>query len=1200
MTRPILKRGCVGDQQQQSRNGCGAESFSDGCFAWIDRDCGSCCPDTRAGALLPQGFARVRPDEARPEIRAFREDAFAISIADLTQIMKRHPLLLLSILVGFVAGQFPAFAKSDGPIRVLFLGHDSGHHNSNLYFPMLAQALGREAIYFDYIASVEDALGDAKYLAKFDALLVYANHNQISPKQWNNLKNYVEKGGGFVPVHCASACFGNEPGFDQLVGGRFAHHKTGVFKLKTVEPKHPVMHGVAELEAWDETYVHKNHNADGRTILQVREAFGADDNITKPEPWTWIRTQGRGRVFYTASGHDERVWSRPEFHQLLKQGILWAAGDSAKTRWEQFIASRAPLKYEKRDNIPNYEKRSEPLPYQLPLAPTESLKYTRAPVGFRLELFAAEPQIVNPIYMQWDERGRLWVAESVDYPNAMTDDRKGNDSIKILEDTNGDGRCDKVTVFADGLNIPTSFTFSRGGIIVAHAPDFLFLKDTDGDDRADVRKVLFTGWGKGDTHAGPSNLRYGIDNWIWGTVGYARFNGELGGEKHNFGMGIYRFRPDASVIEFLHQFNNNTWGLGFNSAGDVFGSTANNNPSFFGGLPATIYGSKPRMSAKMIADNSRFHPITPNIRQVDVFGGYTAGAGHSLATSDAFPKSWRDEMAFLCGPTGNLLGGYRMLKNGSGYAGKNAFAIVASADEWFSPIVAEVGPDGHLWIADWYNFIIQHNPTPSPERGGYKAVTGKGNAHENPNRDRQHGRIYRLVWEGAPTSKTASLAGGTTPDLLAALDSDNLFWRSTAQRLLVDGAAKDATVALKTRVTKPGVGAIHALWALHGLGVLDPETLKVAIFSKDAALKRNAIRALGADEKSMQLFFDSSVLADKDLHVRRVAFAKLASLPDETVRSRTASLLLKQPENAGDEWLSLALQAAGGRIRTAIGFTVGTNLVANPSFEEADGDVPARWTFRNYRGPVNRLDHKLETRPEYVRSGSRSLRITSRAAHDTSYFTAVKLKPNTDYRLSGWVKTEKLTGARGAQFNLHEVQADGKTQGVLGDSDWTGVQTRFNSGNRTSATLNALFGGWGVSTGTAWFDDVELVEIVPVDAEQPDAKIVGDAQRGEKIFRENQVAACIRCHGLNGEGGIVGPPLDGIALRKDRDYLLESLVNPTAKLAEGFEQLVNTPMPPMNIVLNDQELTDVMEFLLTLKKPGKPIAPKPARVGEFE
>ncbi|MFT5853273.1 MAG: putative membrane-bound dehydrogenase-like protein, partial [Verrucomicrobiales bacterium] len=566
--------------------------------------------------------------------------------------MKTIPLFfacLALLLPRLQAGQ------NEGPVRILFLGHEAAHHPSNDYYPMIAKALGREGIYFDYTTSVEEALGDYDYLSQFDGLLLYANHDTIEDHQMDNLLKYVHEGNGFIPVHCASYCFRNKRQFVKLVGGQFKHHQGKEFTTTIVKPGHPAMKGVKDFKAWDETYVH-SQGADDRDILMVRKPEGNDDNIKEPEPWTWTRTHGEGRVFYTASGHDQRVWSKPEFHQLLKSGILWSIGDQRHESYDAFIAKRKPLTYEKRDNIPNYEKRPEPLQYQHPLSPEASLQYTQAPVGWKLELFAAEPQIVNPIGLAWDERGRLWAAETVDYPNEIKAERKGDDKIKILEDTNGDGRCDSVKVFADGLNIPTSLTFANGGVYVHHAAETLFLKDTNGDDKADVREVVLSGWGTGDTHAGPSNLRYGLDNRLWGTVGYSAFRDDT----HQFGSGVYRFDKDGSKLEFLHQFNNNTWGLGFNNAGDVFGSTANNNPSFFCGIPATALPNGRGMSAQMIASSATFHPITPNIRQVDVFNGYTAGAGHAFANSDNFPESWRGKTAFVAGPTGNLLGKFHM------------------------------------------------------------------------------------------------------------------------------------------------------------------------------------------------------------------------------------------------------------------------------------------------------------------------------------------------------------------------------------------------------------------------------------------------------------------------------------------------------------------------------------------------------------
>ncbi|HRQ89190.1 MAG TPA: ThuA domain-containing protein [Bacteroidia bacterium] len=574
-------------------------------------------------------------------------------------------------------------ADHSGPIRVLFVGHESEHHPSGLYAPMLMQALGRDAIWFDYATTPEAAFADAEYLDRFDAVLLYANHEKIAPAHWTNLKAFIEGGRGFVPVHCASWCFQNIPEFDQVVGGRFAHHKTAIFRPKTIAPDHEAIRDLPGFEAWDETYVHKNHNPQDRTVLQVREV-APDDNISEPEPWTWVRTQGKGRVFYTASGHDERVWSLPEFHELLKRGILWSVGEERRAGYESFLTQRETEERVKDGNVANYEKRPEPLTFQKPFSTKGSLERTQVPADLRLEVFASDPDIGKPIAMAWDERGRCWLAETSDYPHEVAPDGFGGDRIRILEDTDGDGRADKFTVFAEGLNIPTGLVFAKGGLIVSQPPRFLFLKDTDGDDVADMREEILTGWGIGDTHAQANNLHYGYDNWIHGAVGYSGFAGEVGGRRHEFRMGTYRFRPDGSVIEFLHQFTNNTWAHSQNAAGDNFGGTANGAPLFFGGIPQPLVPEGLRaQTAKKINRVDAAHPITPNARQVDVIGGYTSAAGSAFIDSDKLPERLQG-MAMVCEPTMKLVALMDVRPEGAGYVAHDAMNLLASTDEWVS------------------------------------------------------------------------------------------------------------------------------------------------------------------------------------------------------------------------------------------------------------------------------------------------------------------------------------------------------------------------------------------------------------------------------------------------------------------------------------------------------------------------------------
>ena len=508
-------------------------------------------------------------------------------------------------------------ASAGERLPVLFLG-DRGHHRPADRAAQLLPVMAGRGIDITYTEDPADL--NPAHLARYRAVLLYANIGSLADAQEQALLDYIAGGGGFVPVHCASACCGKSDRFVALVGAAFARHGAGVFETVVVDPDHPVTKGLEPFSTWDETYVHSRHNEVGRKVLQVRREAGKD------EPWTWVRTHGKGRVFYTAYGHDGHTWGQPGFHALLERGIRWAAGTEVFDSNPRRPADCKPFEYVEA-NIPFYPAgktrsavENSARAMQKPLDPAESARHLLVPPGFRAELLAAEPQIKKPIAMNWDHRGRLWIAETIDYPNEMRPEGEGRDRLVICEDADADGRMDKFTVFADRLSIPTSLCFANGGVIVSQAPHMLFLADTDGDDKADVRRVLFTGWGTGDTHAGPSNLTYGFDGWIYGMVGYSGFRGEVGGETHKFGQGFFRFTPDGGKLEFLRSTSNNSWGVGFSEDGLLFGSTANGNPSVYLPIPNRHYERVRGWSSAvlgMTAENTRFYPATDKVRQVD-------------------------------------------------------------------------------------------------------------------------------------------------------------------------------------------------------------------------------------------------------------------------------------------------------------------------------------------------------------------------------------------------------------------------------------------------------------------------------------------------------------------------------------------------------------------------------------------------------
>jgi putative membrane-bound dehydrogenase-like protein len=857
---------------------------------------------------------------------------------------------------------------------------------------------------------------------------------------------------------------------------------------------------------------------------------------------------------------------------LSRDAILSKLSADRKASYQAFLKQRDPEERKKHPQVANYEKRPEPLTLQLPMSVKASMERTQVPADCELKLFASEPNIAKPIAFAWDERGRCWVVETRDYPHGITDSGEGQDSIKICEDTDGDGKADKFTVFADKLNLPTGIVFARKGIIVAAPPKFIYLEDTNGDDKADVRETVIDCWGIRDTHAQASNLHYGFDNWLYGCVGYSGIEGYVGGKKHQFAMGTYRFKADGSAIEFLHQFTNNSWAHSTNDAGDQFGGTANGAPIFFGGIPATAYPEGSRgMTAKKINVVEMCHTITPNFRQVDVFGGYTAAAGSNFIYSGNLPKRFQGK-AMVCEPTMKVVSLFDVQPDGAGWKALDFMNIYASSDEWNSPVHAEVGPDGAVWVADFQNFIIQHNPTPSMERGGFIATTGKGGAHENDLRDHSRGRIFRIV------------AKGTNPKTeKPALTASTQYARLTAQRQMIEGSENvdvthiDRGLQRTVIDASDSTAATHALWTLQGIGLLDEATHKAALLSKDAGLRRNAIRALGSDAKAQSLLFGTGVISDPELHTRLAAFVKLADFPTTPEIQTLVKKLAIDPVVKNDEWLAEAAKMLGKKHK-ALNYKEGPNLLPNSGFEEvvAGAKTPTNWKLRNYgTKPGNAgAEWSIVTDEKMIHSGKQAFRVITRDDADTSFFADVPLKPNTEYKLSAWIKTQGFRGK--ASLNDHIGRAE--TTKLTRTQDWTEVDVTFNSKTREKASINLLH----VGKGDTYFDDVRLVELIP-EIEDDVSKLAGDVKRGEKIFWEHPVAACKNCHMLKGQGSAVGPALDGIATRKDAAYILESLTNPNAKLAEGYTATPISPMPPMNLILKPQEFADVKAFIMSLK-----------------
>lgn len=530
-------------------------------------------------------------------------------------------------------------------------------------------------------------------------------------------------------------------------------------------------------------------------------------------------------------------------------------------------------------------------------SPEASLHNLRLRPGFQAELAACEPLVQSPIAIAWGPDGRCWVVEMSDYPLGVDGKGKPGGRIKILQDTSGDGRYVKSTVFLDNLPFPTGVMPWGKGVLIADAPNILYAEDTKRDGHADVVKVLFAGFIEGNQQHRLNGLQYGLDNWVYGANGHS--GGQVKSAKTGQVVDIsgrdFRIKPDEGIIETTTGVTQ--YGHSMDDWGNWFGCD-NSNPDFQFVLDEHYLRRNPHFvpppAAHDVPDvpgTAPVYPISPDLPRFNDFW-----ALHRFTSANSV-TIYRDELfgplfygnSFVSEPVANLVHREVMRRQGvlfhsSRAADEQKSEFLASFDGWCRPTMLRTGPDGALWVVDMYRLVIEH-PEWIPNEWQQKLDLRAG--HDK-------GRIYRIYPVGATPRRIPRLDALDSAALVAALDSPSGWQRDTAQQLLVQRHDLSAVPLLEKAAfeSRRDLCRLHALCTLDGLGALRPQVLLHALSDPQAGVRRHAVRMC---EK---LCVSGSQLAER--------VAELAGDPDAQVRMQVAYSL--------GEWDDARAGAALGRL----------------------------------------------------------------------------------------------------------------------------------------------------------------------------------------------------------------------------------------------------------------------------------------------
>ena len=531
------------------------------------------------------------------------------------------------------------------------------------------------------------------------------------------------------------------------------------------------------------------------------------------------------------------------------------------------------------------------------LSVDDSVKAMKLPDGFVIECFADEksfPDLQKPVAFAFDGKGRLWVATMPSYPMYLPG-TPPNDKILILEDTDGDGKADKQTVFADKLHIPTGIALGYGGCFVAQQPNLMFLKDTNGDDVADERKVVLTGFDTADSHHSISAFAWGPGGELYFQEGTFHHTGVETpyGPQRLFNAGVFRYEPRTERFEVFVSYGfANPWGHTFDKWGQNFVADASGGSNYYG----TAFSGQ--------VDHPRKHSSMKEFIKTQ----WRPTCGCKVVDTPTFPETMQGD--FLLNNTIGFLGTltYKMKDEGSGFHGDPAEPLLRSSDPNFRPVDITFGPDGALYLCDWFNPLIGHMQ----------------HSLRDPNRDKTHGRIWRIRHKDLPLMKVEDLTAMSTPDLVNQLRANSSQVRELARHELwsrpeteVLPAVAEFVKAIPADAEDHEHAKLEALWVYQGFDTLNEPLLTELLASSDPRARAAATRVVCYQRHLIEnpLSRLQTMVNDEHPRVRLEAIRALSFFSDPSATDIAYESLAFESDYYLEYTLKETLETLNGRVK---------------------------------------------------------------------------------------------------------------------------------------------------------------------------------------------------------------------------------------------------------------------------------------------